>query len=87
MPISRREFEQGEINLNTAITNYLRDNIDNAYILGELYEELLSEGFACSEEDVAHSLSELVDIKRIEVKDINGVLYHIYSTSLGFKPS
>ena len=87
MPISRGEFEQGEIDLRLVIIEFLRVNIDSAYTLNEIIEELVSEGIACLEQDVVPVLNALVDNKRIELKSIGGVLYYMYFKALGFRPS
>ena len=83
MPISRSEFERGEISPGHLIIEFLCANPEQAYSLGELWREFGS--------SVALSIDEfqgiLLDLERdvhIESKLIKGMLYYICGKRLGF---
>ena len=87
MPISRGEFEQGEIDLRSIVVGFLRTNSDSAFSLEEIIGQLTSEGISSISEEVVIILTELVDKKRVETKSIDGVAYYIYCNIIGFRHS
>jgi len=87
MPISRKEFESGELNLSLLIIDFLHSNPDYAYTVEELVEELVSRGTDLTAEKVQTVLSSLENRGRVEVKEIHGVIYYIYNKAMGFRPS
>ncbi len=87
MPISRGEFEKGDIDLRLVILEFLRSNSDYAHSLEEIIEQLISEGITPIYEEVNDMLTGLVNKKRLESKSISGVLYYMYCKVVGFRPS
>jgi hypothetical protein len=87
MPISRGEFEKGELDPGLLILEFLRSNPDYAYILEELIGELAKRGMDLTAEEAQSILSSLESRGRVEAKTIHGMVYYIYSKALGFRPS
>jgi|Deesub1362A_J573_1020465.scaffolds.fasta_scaffold00246_2 acetate kinase len=87
MPISRREFESGELDPGLLLIEFLRSNSDYAYTLDELVRELGSKGIHMTGEDLRNILRSLEHRGRIESKIKYGVVYYIYRKTIGFRPS
>ncbi len=87
MPISRSEFESGELDPSLLIIDFLHSNPDYAYTVEELLEQLASSGIDLTGEEMQSILKSLESRGRIEVKTIDAVIYYIYSKALGFRPS
>lgn len=87
MPISRREFESGELDPSLLLIEFLRSNPDYAYTAKELIGELASKGMDLTKEEMQNALSSLENRGRIESKIIHGVVYYICSKTMGFRPS
>jgi hypothetical protein len=98
MPISRREFEKGELDPSLLVEQFLRSNPDCAYTLQELMSELaskytlqelmsgmISKGAQFSEDDLGSILERLSERGRIESKTIGGVLYYCSRGAIGFE--
>lgn len=87
MPISRREFESGELDLSLLLIGFFHSNPDYAYTVEELIGELVSRGVSLSEEEMRNALSSIEARGRIESKTLRGgVVYYIYSKpGLGFR--
>ena len=86
MPISRREFESGELDPSLLIIEFLRSNPDNAYTMEELMEELASRGVNLTTGEMQNILDSLEKREKIEAKASIGVVYYIYrKPRLGFR--
>ncbi|MBE0415691.1 MAG: hypothetical protein IBX36_04025 [Dehalococcoidia bacterium] len=86
MPISRDEFERGELDPSLFIVDFLRSSPDYAYTLEELIAELASRGMDLAEEDLQDILSSLETRGRIESKTRRSMVYYIYrKPKLGFR--
>ena len=87
MPISRREFEGGELDPSLLLIEFLRSNADYAYTVEELQSELAETGIDLTVEKMQDILNSLKNRGRIEAKTRYGVVYYIYSKRIGFRPS
>ncbi len=87
MPISRKEFETGELDLSFLIIDFLRTNSDDAYNVEELVAELALKGMSLTVEKVQTILSSLESRGRVQTQTRDGVVYYIYSRRIGFRPS
>ncbi len=87
MPISRSEFESGELDPGLLLIEYLRSNPDYAYTLDELKEYLISRGVHLTTEELGNVLNTLESRGRVELKVVVGVLYYIYRKTISFRPS
>ena len=85
MPISRREFESGELDAGFMVMDFLRSNSDDAYTADELVE-LISESVDVNKEQMRDILDSLERQGKVEVRVMRGVIYYIYRKSrLGFR--
>jgi len=85
MPISRSDFESGELDPSLLLTEYLRSTPDYAYTLDELKEYLISRGVHLTTEELGNVLNTLESRGRVESKVVVGVLYYIYRKTIGFR--
>lgn len=83
MPISRSEFEMGQVSPELLVVEFLYSDQDQAYSLGELWHALGSR-VALSIDEFQELLSGLVREQRIGSKTISDKLYYICSKRLGF---
>lgn len=86
MPISRKEFESGELDPSLLIIEFLSSNPDYAYSLEELVEWLASRGVNVKVEELRAILRSLEEQEKVEVKMKVGMVYYIYrKPRLGFR--
>lgn len=79
MPISRSEFERGEINPYQAVMSFLRLNKDYAWTLEEIQEKVHSQyKLTIGIEELRNFLDELAMKGIIEKKEICGVIYYCW---------
>ncbi len=86
MPISRSEFEYGEISPGLLIVEFLCADPEQAYSLGELWRGLGSR-VALSLDEFQGVLAGLEKEGNISSKTIDGMLYYVYARQLGFQTS
>lgn len=87
MPISRREFEKGEIDPTFVLEEFLRSNSDTAYTAEELIIELASNRIALTREEVQSILRSLEAEGKIRLNTVRGVVYYVCEKTVGFRPS
>lgn len=86
MPITRREFESGELKPNLLIVGFLKANPDYAYTAQELRTELGTKDLTLTLRETRNILRSLVEKETIEAKTIKRVVYYIYhKPRLGFR--
>ena len=83
MPISRSEFESGELDPGILIMDFLRSNPDYAYTVYELLEQLASNGVNLTDVEIEEILKSLESRGRIKAKAKSGVVYYIYNKTIG----
>jgi len=87
MPISRREFERGRIDP----ISYVEDEIfraypDTAFTTDEILSISARQGRRISREELNQILAVLIQRGRIEIREMEGVIYYIYlKRPLGFR--
>ena len=99
MPITRREFEKGQLDPSLLVEEFLRSNLDYAFTLTELMEGLASEytlaqllnglmskGAQFTAEDLQNIIDALVEKGRIESETVTDEVYYIYRKAMGLKP-
>jgi len=89
VPISRREFNAGQGDLDGVVESILRENRDLAYTLTEIAIELGAFGFTPDFDEIDAALARLLQRRRVEsksIKDYEGAesIYYSYSRSIGF---
>lgn len=88
MPISRHEYESGEIEPSAYILQVLRGYSDTAFTLEELLTLAASEGRSLSRQQLLQIMHGLVEAGTAESKSLKDVVYYIYyKRPLGFRPS
>ena len=78
MPISRKEFESGELAPSFVIEEFLRSNSDLAYTTEELVVELASNRIALTVGEVEGILGDLENRGRVSENRVRNVVYYIY---------
>ena len=78
MPISRTEFEKGELDPSFVAEEFLRSNSDLAYTAEEVVVELASKRIALTVKEVEGILGELENHKRVSENRVRDVVYYIY---------
>ena len=87
MPISRDEYEIGEIDISLWVVQFLRERPDYAFTVDELSNALASSWRPSQGDELVRALEDLVESKRIECKNIKGIMYYrYYKRPLGFVP-
>lgn len=87
MPISRDEYEFGDVDIGLFILQFLREHSDYAFTAEELLKGLVSSARATSLDEVITALEDLVQSNKVESKNIKGVVYYRYcKRPLGFTP-
>lgn len=86
VPITRDEFDTGELNLDATLLAFLREHSDAAFASNELVFELDAQGIPVSLDDAAAALSRLVERSRVDSKEIAAPIYYSYNRFLGFRP-
>lgn len=87
MPISREEYEHGEIDATVYLLQLLRSYSDTAFSAIELSQIAANEGRNMEPAEIADRLNPLVAQATVECKEVGGVLYYIYRRRpLGFRP-
>ncbi len=84
MPISRTEFQKGELDPSFFVEEFLRSNADCAYTVEELIVELASKKrMALTAEEVRVILDSLETDKRVSAKMVRDVVYYIHRKPFG----
>jgi hypothetical protein len=86
MPITRDEFNDRRRNPATSLLSFLREHGGLAFTVDELMFELGGLGLILTVEEVSKALVELQARSRIEAAEVEGTLYYVYRSSLGFRP-
>ena len=97
MPITRREFEKGQLDPSLLVEEFLCSNLDYAFTLIELMEGLaskytlaqllnglMSKGAQFTAEDLQKIIDSLVEKGRIESETVKDEEYYCYRKDLGF---
>ena len=82
MPISRKEFENAELDPSFAVEEFLRLDLDNAYTVEEIIVKLASKRMALIKEEVRGILKDLESEKKVSTKIVRDVTYYIYRKPL-----
>jgi Fe2+ or Zn2+ uptake regulation protein len=72
LPISREEFDAGQIDLGIAISEFLTMRREDAFTATEILEQLIRFGRAATLAEVALTLESLVKLSRVESKEFSG---------------
>ena len=86
MPISRSDFDAGELSVEGMLVAFLRDNQDLAFTTIELIEALDAQGVQTRDDELVDALMRLESRERIESKEVAGTRYYCYKRSLDFRP-
>jgi len=87
MPISRKEFESGEVDPSLLVEEVVCSSPDYAYTVEELIIELASHRIGLTREEVQNILSSLEAQRKIKSNTVRGVIYYICEKTMGFRPS
>ena len=87
MPISRKEFEKGELDPGFVIEEFLRSNADLAYTADELVVELASSRIALKVGEMEGLLGDLEKRGRVSENRVRDVVYYIYHKPISPRPS
>lgn len=79
MPVSRTEFEKGELDPGFVIEEFLRDNPDYAYNVDELIVQMASKEIALKQGDMKSILEQLETDGRIKSNIVRDKVYYIFS--------
>ena len=83
MPISRRDFEGGRLDLSVPILQFLSLRNGEAFTADEVLDELLNYyGRRVTQTEVVVALEDLVKADRLESKQFAGVEWFIYKGEL-----
>ena len=83
MPISRKEFENAELDPSFLVEEFLRLDPNNAYTVEEIIVDLASKRMALKEKEVMEILNALKSEKKVSTKMVRNILYYIYRKPFG----
>jgi hypothetical protein len=84
VPVTPDEFEDRRRNAESAALYFLRSNRGLGYASEEVMVELGNLGIFFSRDQIESGLSRLVIRRRAEAREIDGTIYYIYFSVLGF---